>query len=152
MGVSIHFPKFTLDCGYFGFKYLCDNILKHVPHKKLHEIYEDVQEHIIFFDETKKKEFFDDVNKKINNMNYLANEGSDNVEKRLLDKFSNFFWASDCEATITNSVAKAIYHYIENANEDFKFGYGARKDCATFQQFKQGIKDCVELNEGFYWE
>lgn len=25
MGVSIHFPNFTLDCGYFGFKILQEN-------------------------------------------------------------------------------------------------------------------------------
>ena len=47
MGVSIHFPNFTLDCGYFGFKILRDRILKMVPHKKLHEIYEDTQKHLL---------------------------------------------------------------------------------------------------------
>ena len=64
MGVSIHFPNFTLDCGYFGFKILRDRILKMVPHKKLHEIYEDTQKHLFMLDADEKKKYFDDVNKK----------------------------------------------------------------------------------------
>lgn len=64
MGVSIHFPNFTLDCGYFGFKILRDRILKMVPHQKLHEIYEDTQKHLFMLDADEKKKYFDDVNKK----------------------------------------------------------------------------------------
>lgn len=151
MGVSIHFPNFDLDCGYFGFKMLRDRILKMVPHKKLHEIYEDVQDHLFMFDADEKKKYFDDVNKKINDMDFLANEGSSKSEKGYLNRFSNFFWACDCEAKIRPSVAKAIWHYIQNSEEDFSFGYSGRQDCATFQQFKKGIKDCVDAKKGFRW-
>lgn len=151
MGVSIHFPNFTLDCGYFGFKILRDRILKMVPHKKLHEIYEDTQKHLFMLDADEKKKYFDDVNKKINDMDYLAEEGSSKSEKAYLNRFSSFFWACDCEAKMRPSVAKAIWHYIQNAEVDFSFGYSGRPDCATFQQFKQGIKDCVDLEKGFKW-
>jgi hypothetical protein len=151
MGVSIYFPNFTLDCGYFGFKLLRDNILKMVPHKKLQDIYEDVQDHLFMFDAAEKKKYFDDINKKINDMNYLANEGSSKSEKRYLNQFCCFFWACDCEAKMRSSVAKAIWHYIKDAKEDFRFGYDAITDCATFQRFKQGVKDCVDTNKGFRW-
>lgn len=151
MGISIHFPNFTLDCGYFGFKKLRDHILKMVPHKKLHEIYEDVQDHLFMFDAAEKKKYFDDVNKKINDIDYLANEGSSKSEKGYLNRFSSFFWACDCEAKMRASVAKAIWHYIENDTEDFNFGYSGRPNCATFQQFKHGIKECVAANKGFRW-
>lgn len=151
MGVSIQFPKFTLDCGYFGFKMLRDNILKMVPHKKLHEIYDDVQNHLFMFDEAKKKKYFDDINKKINDMDYLAEKGSSKSEKGYLNRFSTFFWACDCDAKMRPSVARAIWHYIQHSTKDFQFGYSARPDCATFQQFKQGIKDCVDEGKGFRW-
>ncbi len=151
MGVSIRFHSKTLDCGYFGFKKLRDSILNHVPHKKLHEVYDDVQNNLFIFDADEKKKFYEDVNKKINDMEYLANEGSTKEEKIFLNLFCNFFWASDCEAKMKPAHAKAIWHYIENATEDFRFGYSARPDCSTFQQFKQCIKECVEKNKGFYW-
>lgn len=72
-------------------------------------------------------------------------------EKGYLNRFSAFFWACDCEAKMRASVARAIWHYIQHATEDFRFGYSGRPDCATFQQFKQGIKDCVDEGKGFRW-
>lgn len=151
MGVSIHFPKFTLDCGYFGFKMLRDKIVKMVPHERFQKAHEDLDNNMFILDSAKKKKFFDDLNKKINDIEYLANEGSSDKEKKQLAYINNFSWASDCDAKMTPEHAKAIWHYIQNATEDFQFGYSGRSDCATFQQFKQGIKDCVDEGKGFRW-
>ena len=72
-------------------------------------------------------------------------------KKKQLAYINNFSWASDCDAKMTLNHAKAIWYYIQNVTEDFRFGYQGRPDCATFQQFKQGIKDCVDKGKGFRW-
>lgn len=150
MGVIIKFPKFYLECGYFGFKRLREGCLKNVPHKKLKEMYADLQDNLFLFGEDKKA-YFEDFDKKINNIEKMANEGSSKEEKKMLDLFSSFFWASDCEAKMTIRHAKAIWYYIKDDQSEFRFGYEARRDCATFQQFKQGIKDSIDANKGFEW-
>lgn len=147
MGVSIRFPSKTLDCGYFGFKRLRDFVIKLVPHENFKKAHEDFENHMFFRDD----EFLAEINKKINDIEYLANEGSSDEEKKHLAYVNNFSWASDCEAKMKPAHAKAIWHYIENATEDFRFGYSGKPDCATFQQFKQCIKECVDENKGFSW-
>ena len=70
MGVSIHFPNFTLDCGYFGFKMLRDKIVKMVPHERFQEAHEDLDNNMFILDSAERKKFFDDLNKKINDKFY----------------------------------------------------------------------------------
>ena len=147
MDVSINFPNFTLDCGYFGFKILRDKMCKYVKHKGFRFCIEEFDKHLF----TREPDFFQTLNKRINDIDFLADEGSSDEEKNYLKYFNNFAWASDCNAEMTPKHAKAIWHYIQNVDDDFAFGYEGRKDCATFQQFKQGIKDCVDENEGFDW-
>lgn len=151
MGVAIEFPNFTLECGYFGFKKLRDKIVKMVPHERFQKAHEDFENHLFMFDPKEKKEYLDELNKKINDIDYLANEGSSDEEKKQLAYINNFSWASDCNAKMSPGHAKAIWHYIQNAEVDFSFGYSGRPNCAMFQQFKQGIKDCVDLKKGFEW-
>ena len=151
MGVSIHFPKFTLDCGYFGFKALRDKIVKMVPHKRFQDAHEDFDNHMFMIGSAERKKFLEELNKKINDIDYLANEGSREEEKKQLAYINNFSWASDGDAKMSPRHAEAIWHYIQHATEDFKFGYAGRPNCATFQQFKQGIKDCVDAGKGFRW-
>lgn len=151
MGVTIRFPKSDLDCGYTGFKILRERLLNLVPHERLKEIYDDVQDHCFCFNASEKKKFFDEIDKKINDIDFLANKGSSQSEKNYLARFNFFFWSCDCGAKMRPSIATAIWHYIKDAEIDFQFGYSGRSDCATFQQFKQGIKDCVESKKGFEW-
>lgn len=147
MSVSIKFPNFTLDCGYFGFKQLRDEMCKHVKHKGFRFCVDEFNNRVFNL----KPDFLETLNKRINDIDFLADEGSSADEKRYLKYFNNFIWASDCSANMTPNHAKSIWHYIKDAEEDFKFGYEGKKDCATFQQFKQGIKDCVDNDEGFEW-
>jgi hypothetical protein len=151
MGVNIKFPKFTLDCGYFGFMRLRGEILKNVPHQKLKDLYDDRLHHMIFIDKEREKKYFAEFDKKINDINYIATEGSTEEEKKMLSLFSDFFWAPDCGSKMKLKHVKAIWHYIKDCNDDFPFGYSGRKDCAHFQQFKQGIKDCLDNKKGFSW-
>lgn len=147
MGVTISFPETDLDCGYFGFKRLRDQMSKFVKHKGFRFCIEEFEHHMF----TQEPDFIQTLNKRINDIDFLADEGSSDEEKNFLKYFNNFIWASDCGAKMTPNHAKAIWHYIQNVDDDFSFGYEGKKDCATFQQFKQGIKDCIEANKGFEW-
>lgn len=154
MSITIKFPNQEIDCGYIHFKFLRDSIAKKIPHKGFQEVLklrdDNLVKYMFCFSEEKKKqkkEFYDDLNKKINDIDYLANADATEEEKKYLDLFQEFFWASDCGAKMSASVAKAIWHYIEDMDDDFELN----RDGETFQDFKSGIEECVYTNKGFEW-
>ncbi|OWV05303.1 MULTISPECIES: hypothetical protein [unclassified Fibrobacter] len=149
MGITIKSKNFSLDCGYFGFKRLRDFVASKRPHENFRKCVEEFNENILSF--MRPAGWMESFNKKINDLEFLANKGSTKEEIETLDWFGNFEWASDCDAEMKYETAKAIWEYIKDVSEDFVFGYSARPDAATFQQFKSLIDDCVKNKTGFKW-
>lgn len=149
MGITIKSKNFSLDCGYFGFNRLRDFVASKCPHENLRKCVEEFNEHILTI--MRPAGWTESFNKKINDNEFLANKGSTNEEIETLEWFGFFVWASDCDAEMKFKTAKAIWEYIKDVSEDFVFGYSARPDAATFQQFKLLIDDCVKNKTGFKW-
>lgn len=149
MGITIKSKNFSLDCGYFGFKKLRDFVASKCPHENFRKCVEEFNENILSF--MRPAGWMESFNKKINDLEFLANKGSKKKEIETLEWFGPFVWSSDCDAKMRYKTVKSIWEYIKDVSEDFVFGYSARPDAATFQQFKLLIDDCVKNKTGFKW-
>lgn len=149
MGITIKSKNFSLDCGYIGFKQLRDFVASKCPHENFRKCVEEFNENILSF--MRPDGWMESFNKKINDHEFLANKGSTKEKIETLEWFGAFVWESDCGAEMKYETAKSIWEYIKDVSEDFVFGYPARPDAATFQQFKSLIDDCVKNKTGFEW-
>ena len=62
-----------------------------------------------------------------------------------------FLYASDCEATMGEDVCKKLYEIIKDYDDDIAYGYCGREDCATFKDFKELVKDCIDNKCSMEW-
>lgn len=141
MGITIRSKNKSIDMGYAGFNKLrtkvaeltADDIGEH--YKKLHDS--------IFLMGDLRKSFFDKYNKKIQELSQKYNG-----EK---DATLDFIYASDCEGKITAEQCKNIHEVIKNYDDSILYGYSGREDCATFKDFKELVKDCVDNGCDMEW-
>ena len=142
MGVTISSVNKSIDLGYSGFRRLRVRVAELV-NEEIAEHYRKLEDSMFIFQENKRKEFF---------------KKYDSKTKQLDEKYNYeynailyFLYSSDCEATINVDVCKELYKIIKDYDDDIQYGYIGRKDCATFNDFKEIVKDCIENNKPLEW-
>ena len=142
MGVTISSVNKSIDLGYSGFRRLRVRVAELV-NEEIAEHYRKLEDSMFIFQENKRKEFF---------------KKYDSKTKQLDEKYNYeynailyFLYSSDCEATINVDVCKELYKIIKDYEDDILYGYTGRKDCATFNDFKEIVKDCIENNKPLEW-
>lgn len=140
MGITIKSKNYSIDMGYFGFSGLRRKVANLVGEEiGLH--YNHLYDGVFLFGE-KKEKFFNEYNKKINEL-----EKKFNITDGILD----FLYASDCKAKISPKKCKQVYEIIKNYDDDVLYGYSGRKDCAKFKDFKEIVKDCIDSKCCMEW-
>lgn len=141
MGLSIESKNCAIDIGYGGFKELRTKVAELTA--------PDIFEHYVYLNDgmfkmgKDREVFFEKYNKKITELNKKHNgEKSD-----ILD----FLYAPDCNWEMDAQHCKAIYTIIKDYDDDIRYGYSGRTDCAMFKDFKKLIKDGMDTGEGIYW-
>lgn len=143
MGITITSKNKSIDMGYFGFNKLRTKISELI-NDEIAEHYKECEKSTLFiFDDNKRKEFFKVYNAK-----------TEKLDKKYDYKYNyvlHFLYACDCEAIMEVSVCKKIYDVIKDYDDDIKYGYPGRKDCAMFKDFKELVKDCINNNVSMEW-
>lgn len=142
MGITINSKNNSIDIGYFGFRQLrikiaeltTDDIAKH---------YKELENAILIFSETERKKYFKKYDEKTDELDKKYNY----KYKRVL----NFLYSSDCEAKIDVDICKELYEIIKEYDDDIKYGYSGRSDCAMFNDFKELILDCINSDCYLEW-
>ena len=142
MGVTISSVNKSIDLGYFGFRRLRVKVAELV-NEEIAEHYKELENSTFIFGENERQKFF----KKYDAKTKQLDEKYDYKYNAIL----YFLYSSDCEATIDVNVCKELYEIIKDYQDDTQYGYIGRKDCATFNDFKEIIKDCIENNEPLEW-
>ena len=55
-----------------------------------------------------------------------------------------FIYSTDCGSEISVDDCKQIYEVVKDYNDDIRYGYAGRSDCAMFKDFKELVKDCID--------
>lgn len=76
---------------------------------------------------------------------------------RLINKFKiskravDFLMQPDCDGKISPSACKIIYSAIKDYDDNIRYGYVGREDCAMFKDLKAVFKDCCDTNSYLVW-
>lgn len=141
MGITLESKNKSIDLGYVGFMNLRAKVAELAA--------EDIGEHYRklttapMFGEEKRKKFFEDYNKKTNELDEKYN-GEMNC-------ILHFLYASDCEAEMELDVCEKLYEVIKDYDDDIAYGYYGRSDCAMFKDFKEIVKDCIDNQCSMKW-
>lgn len=73
-------------------------------------------------------------------------------EKRADIKIVDFCLQSDCDGKIRYGACKNILEVIGDYDDDIKYGYYGRADCAMFKDFKRLLLDCVKNKCDLVWD
>lgn len=141
MGVTINSKNKSIDLGYFGFKRLRTKVSELV-NSEIAEHYKELEESSFLFGE-KREEYF---------KKYDAE--TERLDKKYDYKYNSalhFLYACDCEATMKVNICKELYEVIKDYDDNIQYGYTDRKDCTTFKDFKELVKDCIDNNEPMEW-
>lgn len=134
MGVTISSKNKSIDLGCGGFLRLRTKIAE-LAGADIGEHYKKLNKAPIF-DEEERQKFFDKYDKKILEI--------DEKYKGEMTDILIFLYASDCKAEIPVEMCKKIYEIIKDYDDDILYGYCGRPDCATFKDFKELVKDCID--------
>lgn len=144
MGITIKCKKTgrSCDCSYFGFARLRRYISSFMG-DEVYRHYEDLFElmsHPIFMEQTDSSfELYDEETDRM-------------IEKGILKRWqANFLYESDCDGSISTAVCKKLRIILEEADDDFVFGYKGHKDCAKMKVFKELLDDCIKENSRMTW-
>ena len=142
MGVTIESKNKSIDMGYLGFRALRTTIAGLCePDIKKH--YDDLTNGMYIFRKEERKKFFKDYDEETERINKKYNYK--------YNKVLTFLYTSDCNAELDVDVCKALYEVIKDNDDDKVYGYSGRKDCATFKDFKELVKDCIDNNSKMIW-
>lgn len=142
MGVTINSVNKSIDLGYAGFNMLRTKVAELI-NDEIAEHYKECNKAMCIFNENERKEFFIEYNAE-----------TDRLDKKYDYKYNSllcFLYACDCNATMEVDVCKEIYEVIKDYDDNIQYGYAGRKDCATFKDFKELVKDCIDNNEPMEW-
>lgn len=129
---------YSLDCGYFGFTFLrCEIALALFP-----EFGEKYKAYHLTHIEEKQLRLWKDV---CSIGNTLLNAG------KMKAGFAEFIVKNDSDATISVKYTHGLWEQIKDLELDIKFGYQGQSDCATFSDFKNLVKWCVENKRCLRW-
>ena len=140
MGVTIKSKNYSADMGYNGFNRLRLKVAE-LTNSELFEHYKELNDAMFLHGESRDI-FFQNYNKKISEI-----EENYNIKRGVLD----FLYASDCNGYIPFTKCKHILSVINNYNDYALYGYIGREDCATFNDFKLIINDCVDNKCKMEW-
>lgn len=73
-------------------------------------------------------------------------------EKQADIKIVDFCLQSDCEGKIHYGACKNILRAIGNYDDNIRYGYCGRPDCAMFKDFKNLLSDCVKNKCDLVWD
>lgn len=73
-------------------------------------------------------------------------------EKQADIKIVDFCLQSDCGGKIRYGACKSILKAIGDYDDNIKYGYCGRPDCAMFKDFKAILSDCVENKCDMCWD
>lgn len=141
MGITLDSKNCSIDLGYSGFNNLRTKVAE-LTAPDIHEHYKKLAEGMFLIGTTKEK-FFKDYNAEIQRLSEKYNEEKDNI----LD----FLYASDCDGEMDVEHCKSIYDVIKDYDDDIRYGYCGRPDCAMFRDFKALVKDCIDTNTPMNW-
>lgn len=141
MGVTINSKNKSIDLGYMGFNNLRSKVAELI-NEEIAEHYKKCEKSMFIFRDDEREEFF----KKYN----AETERLDKKYDYQYNYVLHFLYACDCGATMKVDVCKELYEVIKDY-DDNKYGYTGRKDCTTFKDFKELVKDCIDNNESMKW-
>ena len=137
MGVTIENRKHAIDLGYGGFFNLRKTIAKCLD-EELGELYAELTESHNYAKKgfSSEKEFFENHDEKVLELC---------TRKQLDEEVVNFLYLSDCDSeSVSFKTCRHLWKYIKDYDDDIRYGYLGRKDCAMFKDFKQIVKECAK--------
>lgn len=72
-------------------------------------------------------------------------------EKKVHYKVASFCLQPDCDGKVGYGACKIIYEHIKDYDDDILYGYCGRPDCAMFKDFKEIVKQCIDLKCDLVW-
>lgn len=141
MGITLQSKNKSIDLGYMGFMSLRRKIAE-LAADDIGEHYKDLVT-APTFNQEKRKSFFEEYDKK-----------TDEIDKKYNGEMNcilHFLYSSDCEAEMDVDVCEKLYEVIKDYDDDIAYGYYGRKDCATFKDFKDIVKDCIDNKCTMKW-
>lgn len=141
MGITMESQHYSADFTYGGFKRLrtkvaeltAPDIFRH--YKKL--------DYAFFLYGKERETFFADYNKKI--------EELDEKYHGEISDILDFLYLPDCGGELDAAHCKSIWEVIRDYDDDICYGYPGLPDCAKFADFKEIIKEGMELRTGVEW-
>lgn len=141
MGITIESKNHSIDLGGRGFYRLRMKVAE-LSALDICELYKELKEGM-FLVGSERKDFINDYNKKLNKVASKYNDEKNNV----LD----FLYTSDCDGEMDVEHCKSLYEVIKEYDDNILYGYNGRADCATFKDFKEIVKDCIETETAMTW-
>lgn len=142
MGITIISKNKSIDLGCGGFYNLRMKVAE-LTENDIYNHYKKLDDSFRIFDSDKRQEFFQEYNKKIQELDDKYN----GKYSEILD----FLYESDCEAKLDANHCQKIYGVIKDYDDEILYGYCGRKDCAMFKDFKEVILDGAN-NDGIEWD
>ena len=142
MGVTVKTKNRAMDLGYSGFNRLRTKVAE-LAAEDIGRHYKKLEGAWFITDKEWKKKFFENYNKKITELSERYNGEKDGI--------LHFLYASDGGAEIPVKACKEIWEVIKEYDDDIRYGYSGRKDCAMFKDFKQIVKDCIDNDCSMVW-
>lgn len=142
MGITIHSKNRSIDLGYFGFQRLRQKVAD-LAAEDVGKHYRELGEHVITSLGT-DEDYFREYDRKTEEI----------AEKYggKFDKILNFLYEGDWDGSVTYGTCKDLLKVIGDYDDDIKYGYSGREDCAMFKDFKELLQDCVENKCRMRWD
>lgn len=131
MGITISNKNHICDLGYDGFRKFRIVVAKNVS-EKIGNHYKDLEKALFMLDQKSRDIFFKNYDNKTNELI---------KDEELTDEIANFLYKSDCEGNINKEEAKQVFELIKNEDDNTKFGYVGRPDCAKMADLKKIFSD-----------
>lgn len=140
MGVTIESKNCSIDMGCGGFNNLRTKVAE-LSAEDIGNHYKHLSDAPLFGEF--RKSFFIEYDRKITEISKSHNGEMDGI--------LHFLYASDCEAKIPSDICRQIWEVIKDYDDDILYGYCGRPDCATFKDFKELVKDCIDNDCDMEW-
>lgn len=141
MGITIKSKNFSVDMGYLGFNNFRTKVAE-LSNSEFWLHYKDLNLVHGILDGQERKKFFEKYNEKTEKL----------IKRNIVsEEIANFCYQSDCEGSIDQDQSKQIYEKIKDYDDNFRYGYVGRSDCAMFSDLKNIFKDCAENGGTVDW-
>lgn len=144
MGITIRCKKTrrNIDLGVGGFLRLRRKVSE-LAGEPLSSHYAKLLDKSCFMSKEESDAFYDEFN--ATTMKLLE-------EKKIDIKIVDFLLQSDESGRIRYGACKNILKVIGDYDDDIRYGYWGRPDCAKFADFKAILQDCVRTKTDMVWD